>query len=612
MASSGKVERIAGKPQYCIHRLVFRLLHHLNRRRKIQLVLVCVLMLGSTFAEVSSLGAVLPFLAILTAPEKAMGYPVVAQMARILHADSATAMVLPLTILFILTALLAGAIRMIYLYLSTRLAFTTGADLSLEVYRRTLYQPYRVHVSRNSSTVVSAITHKIGAATTMLLSVLNLVISALLLVAVIATLLYIDTTVALVAAVSFGGSYGLLTWLVRHRLERNSELIARESTQVIKALQEGLGGIRDVLIDGTQSVHCDIFRDSQVPSMRTQGTNQFIGASPRYAMEALGVVLIAVLAYGLTTGPAGVANALPMLGALALGAQRLLPALQQGYASWIGIVGSKASLADALDLLDQPLPEEMYRPDPSPLPFRDQIRFEAVHFRYGGDSPWVLNGLSFSIPRGGRVGFVGRTGSGKSTTLDLLMGLLDPTAGRVSVDGQVLNAERRRAWQKTIGHVPQSIFLADSTLAENIAFGVPRKRIDMERVRHAARQAQISEFIEAGNKGYEAFVGERGIRLSGGQRQRIGIARALYKQASVLVFDEATSALDNATEQAVIDAIEGLNRDLTILLIAHRLTTVQRCDLIFELEEGRLVAQGSYDQLMKLSPSFNKLAQVAA
>jgi ATP-binding cassette subfamily B protein len=302
---------------------------------------------------------------------------------------------------------------------------------------------------------------------------------------------------------------------------------------------------------------------------------------------------------------------LPVLGALALGAQRLLPLLQQLYANWAQLNAFQASLADALDLLDQPLPDDVFRKrSVEPLEFTDAIRFDGVRFRYNIDGPWVLDNFNLTIPKGARIGFVGSTGSGKSTALDLLMGLLEPTQGQMLVDGQPIIGDRRRAWQQTIAHVPQSIYLSDSTLAENIAFGVPRDAIDHNRVRNAARLAQIADFIEGRPEAYGAFVGERGIRLSGGQRQRIGIARALYKQASVLVFDEATSALDNATEEAVIDAIENLNRDLTILLIAHRLTTVQRCDTIVELGQGRMVAQGSYVALLEASPSFRRMAAI--
>lgn len=567
-------------------------------------------MLVSAFAEVVSLGAVLPFIGILTAPDRVFNHPIVADVVQAWGIASADQIVLPITVAFATAALIAGAIRILLLWVITRLAVVSGADLSNEVYRRTLYQPYRVHAARNSSDTISGITSKVDITVFgVLLPLLTLISSSVLLTAVMFALIAIDPVIALVATVGFGASYGLITWLTRHRLERNSRRIAYEQTQVIKALQEGLGGIRDVLLDGTQPVYCDVYRQADHPLRRAHGNNIFISGSPRFAMEALGIVLIAALAYVLSRQVGGVASALPVLGALALGAQRLLPALQQIYSAWANIAGSQASLAGTIELLDQPLPADVLQPASAPLLFQDNIHFNGVYFRYTSDGPWVLDGLNLMIPKGARVGFVGSTGSGKSTTLDLLMGLLIPTEGELLVDGQPIRGNRIRAWQRTIAHVPQSIFLADTTLAENIAFGVPLDAIDMSRVQQAARQAQIADFIESRPDGYHAFVGERGIRLSGGQRQRIGIARALYKQATVLVFDEATSALDNVTEQSVMDAIEGLNRDLTIMLIAHRLTTVRRCDSIVELEHGRVVAQGTYEQLLECSPSFCSVAR---
>ena len=584
---------------------------HLSSRRRRQVGLLLILMLVSALSEVITLGAVLPFLGVLSAPDRVMSQPMVANMAAAWGITSAEQLVLPLAVLFAVSALVAGAIRMLLLWANNRLAFAAGADFSIDIYRRTLYQPYHTHLSRNSSVIISSIIYKVADAIGVLLAMLTILSSSVLLLAITFTLLAIDPMVATMAAIGFFSIYGLITWLMRPRFQRNSQRIAWEQDQLIKALQEGLGGIRDVLLDGTQEVYCRIYRQADRRLRQAQANNHFLGQSPRYAMEALGMALIATFAYGLSQKSGGIGAALPLLGVLVLGAQRLLPALQQGYAAWAQIAGSQASLANVLVLLDQPLPPEALLPVPAPLSFQDTIRFDRVCFRYSGDAPWVLKDLCFTVPRSARVGFVGSTGSGKSTTLDLLMGLLEPTQGKILVDGQPIGGDRRRAWQQTIAHVPQSIYLADTTLAENIAFGVPRNAIDLQQVRQAARQAQIADFIESRPEGYNALVGERGIRLSGGQRQRIGIARALYKQAGVLVFDEATSALDNATEQAVMDAIENLNRDLTILLIAHRLTTVRRCDTIIELGHGQVVAQGTYEQLLEHSPSFRSMAKVA-
>jgi ABC-type multidrug transport system fused ATPase/permease subunit len=588
--------------------LLARLFNHLPPRRKLQLGLVTGLMLVSAFAEVVSLGAVMPFLGILVAPDRVFKHSIVADVVHAWGITSADQLVLPLTLAFVTAALIASAIRIFLLWVITRLAFATGSDLSIDVYRRTLYQPYQVHVARNSSEVISAITNKVNGVVGVLLSSMTIISSTLLLVAIMLVLIVINPMAASLAAVGLGASYAFITWISRRRLYLNSRRIAFEQTQVIKALQEGLGGVRDVLLDGTQAVYCDIYRQADYPLRQAQANNSVIGQSPRYLMEALGVALIAALAYALSSQAGGIATALPVLGALALGAQRLLPALQQLYGAWASIAGTHSSLADAIELLDQPLPAELLQPTPAPLLIQNAISFNAVRFRYTSESPWVLDGLNLTIPRGARVGFVGITGSGKSTMLDLLMGLLLPTEGELLLDCQPIRGNRLRAWQRSIAHVPQSIYLADATLAENIALGVARNAIDLNRVQQAARLAQIADFIESSPEGYQAYVGERGIRLSGGQRQRIGIARALYKQANVLVFDEATSALDNATEQSVMDAIDGLSRGVTILMIAHRLTTFRRCDIIVELERGRVIAQGTYEQLLERSPSFRNMA----
>ena len=581
-----------------------RLWLKLSARRRKQFALLSVLMLAGGVAEVVSLGAVIPFLAALAAPEKVLSHPVVDSFfSALCHLSSAIglqifpinkpqsfssvlgpAALLPvLATAFALAALSAGVIRLLLLWASTRLANAAGADLSLEVYRRTLYQPYSVHVARNSSAIISNITSKVGLVILTLSSCLTIGTSSVIIISIVAALFAINPTVALIAALGLGFSYVLITKVSRKKMIYNSTQMAKEQTQVVKALQEGLGGIRDVLLDGTQPAYCHIYQKADAPLRRAQASITFISQSPRFVMESIGMILLAALAIGMTHGSQGMVTALPVLGALALGAQRLLPALQQGYAAWSTIIGYQSSTKEVLEFLDQPLPPGSFHPLPDPLPFKKSIRFDSVKFRYTAETPWVIDNLSFEIPKGSRVGFVGKTGSGKSTCLDLLMGLLEPSSGRITVDGLVLNQRNLRSWQGNIAHVPQSIYLADTSLAGNIAFGVPRENIDMKRVKEAARQAHIADFIESSPQGYQALVGERGIRLSGGQRQRIGIARALYKQATVLVFDEATSALDNETEQAVMEAIEGLSSNLTVLIIAHRLTTLKNCAQIIEL-----------------------------
>lgn len=585
-----------------------RLIRHLTKRRHRQLILLLGLIVFSAFAEVVSLGAVLPFLGVLISPEKVLERPIVASLAQSFGMASAAELVLPLTLVFVLAAIISGGVRLLVLWASTRLSFSIGVDLSINMYKRTLYQPYKVHVARNSSEVISGITNKTSTVVNgILLPSLMLCSSSIMLISIILVLVVVDPLVAMLSAVGFGSCYGLITLISRRHLQRNGQRIAVEQTQLFKTLQEGLGGIRDVLLDGSQPLYCEIYHRADKSLRKAQSSNTFISASPRFAMESLGMALMAVLAYSMSLQVGGIGAALPTLGALALGAQRLIPALQQCYVSWATIAGNSASLIDTLQLLDQSLPADATQPPPDPLLFNRSIRFDSVRFRYDDNGSWVVDGLDFEIKKGARVGLVGVTGSGKSTAIDLLMGLLMPTEGQLLVDGQPVTGSNLRSWQRNIAHVPQTVYLADATLAENIAFGVPLADIDMERVKAAAQQAQIADFIESRKGGYHSKVGERGVRLSGGQRQRIGIARALYKRASVLVFDEATSALDTITEQAVMHAIEKLNRNLTVILIAHRLTTVKGCDQIIELDHGRLVANGTYSQLLNESKGFRAL-----
>jgi ATP-binding cassette, subfamily B, bacterial PglK len=566
-----------------------RLWNHLSSRRRRQLILLLPLMIIASILEVVSLAAVLPFLGVLTAPEQIFQHVYAQPLISALALTESIQLILPITILFMVAVLMAGIVRLLLLYVVTRLSHAIGADLSVNIYRRTLYQPYAIHVARNSSKVINGIITKTNTVINYILTpVLVLISSTVMLIGIVAALFVINIDVALSASIGFGLLYWLVIYYTKNHLKNNSQIIADQSTQMLQSLQEGLGGIRDVLIDGTQKIYCQLYRNADLLLRRASGSTQFISGSPRYVMETIGMVLIAGLAYMLTQQQSGIATAIPILGALALGAQRLLPALQQAYSSYSLIKGSESSLEDVLDLLDQSLPEYLNQPTPKPNQFNKEIKLTNLSFRYTKESPWILKNINLSLKKGSHVGFIGSTGSGKSTLLDIIMGLLSATEGSLIIDQQSINDESLRSWQMHIAHVPQNIHLSDSSIEENIAFGIPKDKIDRQRVKIAAQQAQISQLIEQWQEGYQTFVGERGVRLSGGQRQRIGIARALYKKANVLIFDEATSALDNETEREVMEAVKGLDGDITVLIIAHRLSTLKDCDKVVKLDNNTL------------------------
>lgn len=577
--------------------LLKRLWIHITRRRRLQFAFLLFLMVLSTFAEMLSIGAVMPFLSVLTNPQYLFEVEFFKPMLLILDLSDPTQLLVPITIAFCIAALLAGIMRLLLLWVSTRLSFSTGADLSLDMYKRTLYQPYRIHCKRSSSEVIDGISIKAnGVIYNTIMPVLMLISSIILLISILAFLLILEPAIAIKVFCGLGLIYMLIVKITRKHILSNSNLIACSTTKVIKSLQEGLGGIRDILIDNSQSVYCKIYRDADTSLRHAQASSLFIALSPRYGIEALGIVLIAGLAFSIAQKDGGISAAVPILGALALGGQRLLPVIQQAYGSWVQINSGRTSLKDALDLLDQPLPFANNLPS-EPIPFSKSIALRKVSFFYE-KGPYILKDINLIIEKGSRVGFIGATGSGKSTLLDIILGLLQPTTGALEIDDQPITLENHRSWQAHIAHVPQAIFLADSSIKENIAFGVPQNQIDFARVKWAARQAQILESIESWPNQYNTFVGERGIRLSGGQRQRIGIARALYKQANVIIFDEATSSLDNQTEQSVMEAISGLSKELTLLIVAHRLTTLKGCNQIVELHNGEIRRIGSYAEIV--------------
>ena len=569
------------------------------------------LMALSSLSEIVSLGAVLPFLSALSNASRILVSPQWQSLLAMFSIETSTQLVTWLALLFIAAVIVSNGLRILTTNVQTHLAASISSDLSCQLYNKTLQQPYCYFLQHNSSDLIHSVTVDTRVLTTkIMIPLLALTTNSLIALSLIWGLFVIDGRVAVISTLVLGSAYAGLYRLRRNLLHRNSHTLVQCSQQQIKVVQEGLGGIRDVLLGGTQGFFQSAYQRADHPFRHATASNQVISQTPRYVIEALAMATIGLLALSLGQGE-DFSQVVPVLGSLALGANRLLPALQRSFSSLAKLQGAQASLKRILQGLQRPVdPIQLWVPSVG-LPLEDELRFEDVWFRYSDDTCWVLQDLNLRIKARTTVGFVGSTGSGKSTTADLLLGLLEPQRGTIWVDGRPLEGERLRQWQQSIAHVPQSIFLADATIAENIAFGISKEQIDFEQVCRVAQLAQIDEFIQGLPAQYETYVGERGIRLSGGQRQRIGIARALYRQASVIVFDEATSALDNATEREVMAAINGLSRQFTIILIAHRLSSLEKCDQIVELSQGKVIATSTYQDLINSSENFQKISTKA-
>ena len=579
-----------------------RLWYHLSGRRQKQFALLQVFAVIVSFFEMASLGAVIPFLTVLAEPEVIFQSKYMNSFIQFFGITDARDLALPITIIFILLAIFSAVVRFIFLWALVRVSQHAGADLSINIYRHTLFQDYAIHVSRNSSEVINGIITKTTTVTKGVIApLLNLISSLVTIAGIIFVLVMINIAVTLSAFIGFGGLYLLVMYLTRRNLRDNSQRIADKSDLMVRSLQEGLEGIREVLLNNNQQFYVNEYKSSDLQMRRASWRNELIFSGPRFLMEAVGIGIVALIAYLATLQLGGINQFLPVLGAFVLGAQKLLPGIQKAYASFSRIKGSAYSLEDVLELLDQPMPRHASMPPPNPNQFVKSIELKNLSFRYSEDSPWILKDLSLTISKGSVIGVVGPTGCGKSTLLDIIMSLLSPTSGVLSVDNIIVNNENKRAWQTHISSVPQDIYLSDGTIEENIAFGIPKEEINFIQVKIAAQQAQIAELIDSWDEGYDTLVGERGMRLSGGQRQRIGVARAFYRKSDVLILDEATSALDDETELAVMDAIDNFDDDLTVVIIAHRITTLKNCDMIIKFGNNHKTEIVSYSDIINLN-----------
>lgn len=578
--------------QLSIPFLIQNICRELPLLRKKQLVILVLLMIVTSMAEVFSIGAVIPFLVVLVTPDKIFNIELLQPVFEFFNLKTPEELIFPITLFFMATAVLASAARIFIIWAQAQFSMQIGLDMSVRVFENILYQPYSFHVSRNSSELLAAAQKAKDTEIYFLQPCLVILSSSIITFAIVTILFFINPTIAIASFVGFSIIYVSTIFITKSRVAKNSEIFSTQQGRLMKVIQEGLGGIRDVIIDGAQSIYTRLYKDALIPMQEALASNYVLGSSPRFAIEALGMVLIAGIAYFLISNNSQSViflDTIPTLGAMAIGAQRLLPLLQQTYNAYINLKGYQLVAQDTLKLLNQHPSQSILLESDRVMPFLSSININNLSFQYASNEPLVLKNISLEIPKGSMVGFIGTTGSGKSTLLDIIMGLLPPTTGTLSIDKTEINYRNNRSWQANIAHVPQTIFLADTSIAENIAFGVPNTLIDIERVKKAAEIAQIASTIDCWSEGYGTLVGERGLRLSAGQRQRIGIARAIYKDANVIILDEATSALDSETESAVMLGIENLGREITILIIAHRLTTLKCCDFIVKLNQQNLV-----------------------
>jgi ABC-type multidrug transport system fused ATPase/permease subunit len=557
---------------------LFRLLSPARRR---QFGLTLLLMLVGAAAEMVTIGAALPFLALVADPHSALVPP---RLLDLLEAAGGSPVV-GAALLLIVAALGSALVRLALTWLSQRFVMAAGHDMAAAVFGRMLRQPYAEQVRRNSSTTLAAIEKVQSVVFGLLQPAMQGLIGAFISLCVFALLLRIDARAAGIAAVSVTLAYVGVSLLVRPRLKRNSKALAGTTVERTRTVQEGLGGIRDIILDRSEPLFEAKFAELDGRYRRAVAANQFVAGAPRFVVEAAGLIAIALVTLAMSLEPGGVVKAIPVLGALALGAQRLLPLLQQAYYGWSLASGNFHAFRDVIELMEAPIPEP--QPAAPPLAFERELVFQGVGFRYR-EGRFGLADVNLRIRAGEHVGIAGATGGGKSTLLDLLMGLLEPDEGAILVDGRPLDAASRPAWQAGLAHVPQSIYLADDTIAANIAFPRPAEGMDPERLDSAVRAAQLDAFLAGLPDGLQTYVGERGVRLSGGQRQRIGIARALYRRPRLLILDEATSALDGDTEAAVLAALQRLRGGLTLVTVAHRTTTLASCDRLIRVEGGRV------------------------
>ncbi len=580
---------------------IVELWKHLEAKRKSSIYLLLILLILSSIAEIISIGSIVPLLTAIFTPASAIqGQSILYNILSLLHINSHNNSLLIISIFFVMFSIISAILRVYLLYSQTHLCHQIGSDIACKIFFNVLHKPYSFYIKHNSSEIIANIVTKSNHLVySALLPGITLIISSVLTFSILAVLICLNPLIAFGCFFSFSALYGFFIYFIRRKLESSGNLIANQSANSVKIIQESLGGIRDILLDGVQIHAYNSFRNTDSTLKKAYASLFILNNTPRFIVEAFGITLIVFILYFFSGETETFSSSLPMIGALALAAQRLVPLLQQAYSSWASIGGFQASLRDILDALNVAelpvrIPAHKLKKG---LSFQKEICVKNLSFRYENSSNFSLANINFKISKGEKIGFIGHTGSGKSTLLDIIMGLLEPTNGGLYIDGVKITNKNSALWQKRIAHVPQNIFLCDGSIAENIAFGVPKEDIDLEKVANITELVGLGNEIDKMSGRINTIVGERGVRLSGGQRQRIGIARALYKGADVLVLDEATSSLDSKTEAKIIQSIESVSANMTVLIIAHRISTLKNCTRIVQLENGLIINISRYEEL---------------
>lgn len=560
-----------------------KLFRHVSIRRKTQLLLLISLTIICAFAEMITIGAAFTFIKIITGSSKILSEYFTSGILETVNVKTDQQLIIFSSCIFALLVIIVGLLRVVLTYVNLRWAMAVSSDLYLIVYAKILNQPYTYYINHNSNEILSIISNKVSDITRAFSNCIAIFTSSIIFFSIILILFTIDKLSTSYAIIFFFFSYFLIIRLSKEKLSKNSKIIATQQDLIVKAIQEGLGGIRDIIIDSTQKYFIGIYSSAVSKSLKAISQNSFIAQSPRYILESIALLFICIIVIILASqNTSSIYDILPVLGSMALGAQRILPLINQAYQAHSANRGIAYSLVDVIKILEKKNYQLHINNDKN-FSFNKSIILKNLKFSYKKDSKYIFQNLNFEIPKGSKVGITGVTGSGKSTLLDLIMGLIEPLEGEVIVDNFSIKNNMNQ-WQKKISHVPQFIYLADTTITENIAFGVPKENIDMIKVIKASKLAQISDFIESRDLSYNEIVGEKGIKLSGGQRQRLGIARALYKNAELLILDEATSALDYGTEDDFMQVVDNLDGNITVLIVTHRLSTLKNCTHFLNLD----------------------------